>query len=44
MRPRQKTAFFAVVLLGLCLVSTRAYAPPADDATTVHFVPNSQAF
>ena len=48
MRPKQVTSFFAVVLLGLCLASTRAYAPPADDAAAsgaaVHFVPNSQTF
>ncbi len=48
MRPKQVTSFFAVVLLGLCLASTPAYAPPADDAAAsgaaVHFVPNSQAF
>lgn len=48
MGTKQAAWFLAIVLSCLCLVSTRAYAPPADDAaggsSFVHFVPNSQKF
>lgn len=48
MKTGQAVSFFAVAVLGLCLVSTRAHAPPANDsaagASAAHFVPNSQAF
>jgi hypothetical protein len=48
MKVKRTARFLALVLFGLCLASTRAYAPPADNgldsASVVQFVPNSQSF
>jgi hypothetical protein len=43
MRSRQVAGLLAGMLLGLSVVAARAQAP-TDSDTSVHFVPNSQAF